>query len=99
MARSWNGKRRHLARRGWQPLWADKVMALQTMFGSDAIRAAAAVANAGARFQRDGRRHDGSRARRLINPAIKQRGFAFALDSMKARLRTIPVVVPALLPC
>lgn len=78
---------------------ADKVMALQTMFGSDAIRAAAAVANAGApgfNAMGDAMTAAGTAA---DQSAIKQQGFAFALDSMKGTIETIQIVIgSALLP-
>lgn len=78
---------------------AEKVMAFSTIFGADAIRAASAVANAGQEgFNAMGEAmvNAGSAADQA---AIKQQGFAFAMDSLKGTIETVQIVVGgALLP-
>lgn len=78
---------------------AQRVQAFNTIFGSDAIRAAAAIANAGGdgfRNMGDAMLAAGSAAEQS---AIKQQGFAFAFDSMKGTIETLQIVIgSALLP-
>ena len=78
---------------------AEKVMAFSTIFGADAIRAASAVAAAGQdgfNAMGDAMVNAGSAADQA---AIKQQGFAFALDSLKGTMETVQIVVgSALLP-
>lgn len=72
---------------------ADKTMALQTIFGSDAVRAAAAVAEAGATgFTNMGLAMDGA-GTAAAQAAERNKGFGFALDSLKGSFETIQIVV------
>jgi hypothetical protein len=72
---------------------AEKVMAFQTIFGADAIRAASAVANAGqAGFNAmgDAMTNAGTAAEQA---AIKQQGFDFAMDSLRGTIETVQIVI------
>lgn len=76
---------------------AEKVMALQTMFGSDAIRAAAAIANGGADgFNAMGEAMAGAGTAADV-AAIQNQGFNFALDSMKGSIETLQIIIGTML--
>jgi hypothetical protein len=76
-----------------------RIQALETIFGSDAIRAAAAIAEAGATgFDQMGASMAaaGSAAEQA---AIRNQGWNFAVDQLKGSLETLAIVVgTALLP-
>lgn len=76
-----------------------KLLAFNTIFGSDAIRAAAAIANAGAPgFAAMGQAMaDSGGAAEAA--ATKQQGFAFAMEQLKGSVETLQIVIgTALLP-
>lgn len=78
---------------------AEKTMALQTIFGSDALRAAALIAENGAEgFQKttDAMNSAGTAAEQA---AMRNQGFKFALDSLFGSIETLQIIVGgALLP-
>jgi hypothetical protein len=78
---------------------SEKVMALNTIFGSDAIRAAAAIADAGGEgFNEFGQAMEGAGTAASIAEQQNQ-GFNFALDSLMGSVETLQIVVGgALLP-
>lgn len=76
-----------------------RLQAFNTIFGSDAIRAAAAIANAGAEgFNAMGESMAGA-GTAAETAAIQNQGFNFAMDSLKGSVETLQIVIgSALLP-
>lgn len=76
-----------------------KLQAFNTIFGSDAIRAAAMLAEAGAEgFNEMGTAMAGAGSA-AEQAAIRNQGFAFAIESLKGSLETVQIVIgTALLP-
>lgn len=76
---------------------AQKVMALQTIFGSDAIRAAAAIADAGgAGFEAMGASMAAA-GTAAETAAIQNQGFNFAMESLKGSIETVQIVIGSML--
>lgn len=76
---------------------AEKVMAFNTIFGSDAIRAAAAVSAAGAPgFNAMGAAMDGA-GTAAEQAAQKNKGWAFAVDTMMGSVETLAIQIGTLL--
>lgn len=78
---------------------ADKSLALETIFGADAQRAAAAIAEKGAegyRKQADAMEAAGGAA---AQAAARNKGFAFAMETLRGSVETLQIVIgTALLP-
>jgi TP901 family phage tail tape measure protein len=76
-----------------------KAMAFNTIFGADAIRAAAAVANAGGEGFTAMGQAMGNAGSAADQAALRNQGFKFALDSLLGTVETIQIVLgSALLP-
>jgi trimeric autotransporter adhesin len=77
----------------------EKLLAFNTIFGSDAIRAAAAIANAGSDgFNAMGQSMEDAGGAAAA-AAIQNQGFNFALEQMKGSMETLQIVIgSALLP-
>ena len=76
-----------------------RLAAFNTIFGSDAIRAASAIANSGAEgFNAMGEAMAGA-GTAAETAAIQNQGFNFAMDSLKGSVETLQIVIgSALLP-
>lgn len=71
----------------------EKLMALETIFGSDAMRAAALIAEQGAEgYVKMGKAMDAAGSA-TEQAAQRNKGFAFAMESLKGSLETIAIVV------
>jgi TP901 family phage tail tape measure protein len=76
-----------------------KFLALNTIFGSDAIRAAAAIANAGASGYNEMGQAMKDAGGAAQAAAIMQQGYSFTLDQFNAAVETLQITVgSALLP-
>jgi phage-related protein len=76
---------------------AEKTMALQTIFGNDAMGAAVALAGAGSEgFNAMGEAMDGAGTAAEV-AAVQNQGLNFAMDSMMGSIETLSIIVGTLL--
>ncbi len=75
----------------------EKSLAFNTIFGSDAIRAAAAIANAGGEGYAAMGQAMADAGGATAAAAIKQQGFNFALDQAKGSLETAQIIIGSML--
>jgi TP901 family phage tail tape measure protein len=74
-----------------------RLLAFNTIFGADAIRAASAIANAGAEGFNAMGESMASAGTASETAAIQNQGFGFAMDSLKGSLETLQIVVGTML--
>jgi TP901 family phage tail tape measure protein len=75
----------------------ERLLAFNTIFGADAIRAASAIANAGAEGFNAMGESMASAGTASETAAIQNQGFGFAMDSLKGSLETLQIVVGTML--